>query len=146
MSRWSVDIPGQPPTTNNQHVLRDRRGGLKVRGWSDDYYAYRDKVAQLVQQAKPRRLVLPDYRPRLGQGQLVIEIDLELTRDMDCDNMLKPLLDGIKIGLGTEPKRSRTGTMWIAPIYDDAGFLPRFMSKRVVRDEPRVILTLSEAG
>jgi hypothetical protein len=105
MSRWSVDIPGQPPTTNNQHVLRDRRGGLKVRGWSDDYYAYRDKVAQLVQQAKPRRLVL-----------------------------------------GTEPKRSRTGTMWIAPIYDDAGFLPRFMSKRVVRDEPRVILTLSEAG
>lgn len=142
MSEWSVTIPGQPLTINDQHELH-WIGGRPRRSWSRVFYAYRDTVAVLVQQAKPRDWEPPLYQPKLGKGLLVVEIDMLLTRDIDCDNTLKPLLDGLKVGLGTKVARTRTGKPRVVPAFDDDGFLPRFMSKQVIKNaEPVVTLTL----
>lgn len=141
MSSWSVTIPGQPPSVNE---LRSHIVGKNYRpAWSDAFYAYRNEVCTLVQIAKPRDWRPPEYRPKLGEGMLVIEIALELDRDMDADNILKPLLDGVKYGLGTMVVYARkSGNPRVAPIYDDSGFLPRFLSKKTGVKKPQVHLTI----
>lgn len=144
--RWSAFIPGQPLSINDQRETHLIRGVRRI-AWSDAFYAYRDMVAREVQAVRPRHWRAPEYLPKLGTGLLVIELDLCLSNDMDCDNLLKPLLDGVKVGLGTQIARTRTGRMVLKPVFDDIGFLPRFMSKRVVGRKGKdvgITLTFSE--
>ncbi len=140
---FTVAVSGQPPSVNRLtelHLIR----GTRQRAWSDEFYAYRDMVARLVQQAKPKAWVMPHYRPKEGKGLLIIEIDLQLKRDIDCDNILKPLLDGVKTGLGTHVVEGRKGPR-VVPIYDDAGFLPRFVRKVSGVEDPGVFLRIRHA-
>jgi len=139
---WSVHIPGQPLSINDQAELHTIHGSTR-RAWSEAFYTYRDAVSVYVQQAMPRSWQPPTYQPKLGRGFLAIEIDLALTRDMDCDNMLKALLDGVKIGLGVQTVQTRMGGVRLKPIYDDIGFLPRFMSKRLVGKKGKAGVTLT---
>lgn len=141
---FSVVIPGQPPSINRLHELHTIRG-MRQRAWSAEFYAYRDMVSRMVEQAKPRDWKPPEYLPKQGLGLLVIEIDLHLKHDLDADNILKPLIDGIKVGLGTHVVYARKSKIpRVAPVYDDSGFLPRFMSKRTSAKVPRVELMIRE--
>ena len=136
-----VTIPGQPPSVNRLTELHNVRG-VRQKAWSAEFYEYRDLVTSLVQRAMPRGYVLPAYLPKQGTGMLVIEIWLLLARDMDCDNILKPLLDGVKLGLGTKVVTTRRKGPHLVPIYDDAGFLPRFIAKRSGVKDPQVYMRI----
>lgn len=134
---WSVTIPGQPVTFDMAYKtgkLALKRGGRPVLNedmtqryvhrpiLTDEARGWRDTVEMLSRLAKPSR-----WTPT---GQLRVEIDLRLAHDIDADNTLKLVLDGLARGIN----------------YNDRYFLPCVRSKTTGRkvSEACVIITVED--
>jgi hypothetical protein len=120
--RWGFAIPGQPVSWNDGYeiglVRRTGRAG-RLRLGSDGSIierrtiikteaakAYTDLVTLLARTARPR-----DWKP---DGLVVVELAYYLGADIDCDNVMKFINDGIERATGVNDK-------W---------YLPRAMSKQ----------------
>lgn len=123
-------VPGQPPSVNHTHVsaLELRRDGttaqkrVKVQRAAE----YIRLVWLSVLEVKPRGWSAPPYEPEKGHGMIVIDIWLFLRGEVDADNTLKCLMDGVKHALGV----------------DDNRFLPRFQGKSTKNREARVEMAI----
>jgi Holliday junction resolvase RusA-like endonuclease len=91
---WSVDIPGQPPTTNHLYVRV--RGDWNKMAKAPGVAAYQDTAVMLTRLAKP-----PGFKV---DGQLRIAFAFYLRRDADCDNLMKAIQDSIAIALDTNDR------------------------------------------
>lgn len=119
--RWRLTIPGQPVSWNAAYrigvgVRTGSRGRIRLRGddpatfrkiiKTDEAVAYTNMVATLARAARPSR-----WSP---EGFVVIEYRLFLGRDVDADNVMKLVDDGLELATGV----------------DDKWFLPRAISKQ----------------
>lgn len=125
-----VLVPGQPPSVNHTHVnaFLDRADGTQARKRVKGARAaeYIKLVWGSVLEMKPRGWTAPPYEPKEGKGMIVINIWLFLRGEVDADNTLKCLMDGVKLGLGVDDKR----------------FLPRFQHKSTGNRQARVELEI----
>lgn len=137
---WGFVVPGQPVSWNQAYeigkVPRTRdHGRLVVDKWgrplearkivkTDAAKVYTETVIRLAAEARPSH-----WRP---EGFIVVEFHYFLGRDVDCDNVMKLVNDGLKAAIEV----------------DDRWFLPRAMSKTIgLRPQHRrVVVLVSEAG
>jgi Holliday junction resolvase RusA-like endonuclease len=91
---WSVDIPGQPPTTNHLYVRV--RGNWNKMAKAPGVAAFQDTVILLARQAKPSGFRVTD--------QIKISFAFYLKRDADCDNLMKATLDALAHALDCNDK------------------------------------------
>ena len=134
--RWDCVIPGQPVSHNDSIKmgrLAVQRKGRQV--YNEDgtpktiirpiktaqAQQYQQDAQLLLQAAKPSR-----YQPT---GQLRVTFDIELAKNMDSDNIIKPLLDALKRAID----------------YDDIHFLPCVRSKAYGVGHPFVLMTIEDA-
>jgi len=127
--RWSVEIPGQPPSVNKMYragtgtiVRAGREVTVPTISKRADVAKYQMDAMLLIRSAKPSR-----WKP---EGQIRIEYAFYLHRDADGDNLLKALNDAIEAAIGV----------------NDRWFLPCVTSKETgipIRDA-RVVLTLDD--
>jgi hypothetical protein len=89
-----------------------------------DVETYQNLVTLLVREARPSF-----WRP---DGQIIVEYEFELFRDIDCTNTIKVIEDAVQTALRPEDPRY------------DRRFLPRAMSKTTGSRSPRVVLTLED--
>ena len=97
--RFFVSIPGQPVSVDHAYKtgsvwIVDRSGNRRsVRRpiITDEAVAWRDTVLTLVRLAKPSKWK--------AEGQIRISIGLYLSRNIDDDNTLKLIYDGIAAAL-----------------------------------------------
>lgn len=137
--RWGFVVEGQPVSWNSAYrvgmVRRTGRGGrlrLDALGRpvdkrtivkTDEAKAYVDLVTYRARRAVPR-----DWSPI---GLVVIELYYYLGRDVDCDNVMKLVDDGIQAATGV----------------NDQWFLPRAMSKTTgLRPNERRIEVIVDDG
>lgn len=136
-------IPGQPPSMNrlyeNAYAFDGQGKRYMGRKKIHEVEMYQLVAMNACQRAKPA-LWEPrmPYQPKLGLGLIVIELAFVLARDIDCDNAQKALLDAIKFGLGTRVQHFKRSGPKVVPIYDDARFLGRAMSKQTGSKDPHV--------
>lgn len=130
-------VPGQPPSWNHQYQ-QGRVGYRRTIFKSEAAVAYQDFVERACAKAIPPGWKPPQYRPKEGEGLLVVEFYFHLKQDIDCDNMMKALNDAIALGLGWHPYRTKHGKLLRKPNYDDRGFLSRAMYKITGVKEPFV--------
>lgn len=125
MSWWRFDIPGQPPSWNASYkIVRQYRDGsvpfhtlAKKQGVID----YQQAAKLIIRSAMPSR-----WSPT---GQVRVFYWLYLSRDMDCDNIMKAIHDSIQAATGVDDKR----------------FLPCVVTKEVVqKSKAKVRVVVSE--
>jgi hypothetical protein len=107
---WGLTVPGQPLSWNAAYRIgvKNRpggRGSYRTIIKTDDAVAYTDMVAMLAKVARPS-----GWHP---EGLIVVEYRLYLGRNVDSDNVMKLIGDGLQGGTG----------------ISDEWFLPRAMSK-----------------
>lgn len=134
---WSFTVPGQPVTFDHAYKtgkLALKRGGRPVFNedmtqrfvhrpiLTEEAKTWRDSIQMLARLAKPSR-----WKP---SEQLAVTIDLRLAHDIDADNVLKLILDGLALGID----------------YNDRHFLPCVRSKTTGRTVAQacVIITVEE--
>lgn len=113
---WQVVIPGQPPSVNHMYARGNPRRPVRKTANAE---AYQAAATLIVRTTRPSGWAYTE-------GYIRLMYDLELQRDMDCDNVLKALNDAIAIGLGV----------------NDKVFLPCVRSKEVGVKHPQVIVTV----
>jgi Holliday junction resolvase RusA-like endonuclease len=122
---WTVTIPGQPVSGNHANKIGRgfRRGGIAYPKMvkTTEAAAYQMGAAMIVRAARPSAW-------RWNGGQVVVEYRMFLTRDADCDNVMKVCDDAIFPALDINDKYA----------------LPRAMSKEIVKSNPRVEVTILE--
>lgn len=120
--RWSFVIEGQPLSWNaayrigtfNRRAYNRAAHDVRTIIKTDEAVAYTDLATVRAREKKP-----PGWAPK---GFVVVEFKYYLGRDVDCDNVMKLVNDGIE---------SATGV-------DDRWYLPRAMSKETgLRPEQR---------
>jgi hypothetical protein len=119
--RWSVNIPGQPWSGNHAN---ERNAGNRQMHKKPEVAAYQALVTMLTREARPTF-----WRP---QGQVIVEYEFYLFRDIDCTNAIKVIEDAVALALRPEDR-----------LYDRR-FLPRAMSKVTGIRNARVIVTLED--
>jgi hypothetical protein len=136
---WRLTIPGQPVSWNAAYRIgtgtrTGTHGRLRLRGEApatfrkiiktDEAVAYTATVARLAAVARPSRWEPP--------GFVIVEFRLFLGRDVDADNVMKLVDDGLEIATGVNDK-------W---------YLPRAMSKvwGLRPNERRVELVVSDGA
>lgn len=134
---WRVELPGQPPTVNRayepQTAYRRTKDGSSVPytriGKSEQYLAYKAGATQIAKTARPS-----GWHWCGGFVRLVYRF--YLSRDADCDNLLKAIDDALAAAIAYND-----------PLFNDRWFLPMVFSKRVVKDhEARVEITVIQEG
>ncbi len=119
--RWGVIVPGQPWSGN--HAYARNKGGWGVHK-KPEVEAYQTHVTLLVREARPAH-----WRP---EGQIIVEYDFFLARDIDCTNAIKVIEDAIATALRPEDR------------FYDRRFLPRAMVKEVGVKDPYIRLMLED--
>lgn len=97
--RFFVSIPGQPVSLDHAYKtgqvwITDRSGAQRqIRRpiITDEAVTWRNTVQMLVQNAKPSKWK--------AEGQIRITLELYLATNIDADNVLKLVFDGIAAGL-----------------------------------------------
>ena len=117
--RWGVLIPGQPWSGNHMYQGYGRR-----RHKRPEVEAYQAEITLRVREARPSY-----WRP---DGQIVVEYDFMLARDIDCTNSIKVIEDAVALALRPEDR------------FYDRRFLPRAMSKTVGVADPAVRIMLDD--
>lgn len=113
---WRFEIPGQPPSWNDSYRIvrqyRATRTGTRVP------YHTLAKKQNVVDYQTAARLIIRSAMPSgwSPPGQVRVLYWLYLSRDMDCDNIMKAIHDAIQMATGVDDKR----------------FLPCVMTKEVV--------------
>ena len=102
MTKWSFEIPGQPPSVNNMYVQTILRRGVNappIRSMKKDerVAAYQVAATFIARSSRPR-----GWKPT-GE-QIRLTYDFSLQRDADADNLLKALNDAIAYALGVNDK------------------------------------------
>jgi Holliday junction resolvase RusA-like endonuclease len=115
--KWAVTVWGQPPTTNKMYSAKMRsvwRDGVRYNTpqmvKNKNVEDYQTKAVQQIRVAKPT-----GWKPT---GQIRIKLKAFLSRNIDGDNLQKPLLDAVKVAIG----------------LDDMMFLTCLISKEVVKN------------
>jgi Holliday junction resolvase RusA-like endonuclease len=115
---WRFTVPGQPPSVNHSYkiVRLRRRDGTSYQrfGKISKVADYQEMVAYMARAAQPMGWV--------PEGLIRVRYWMYVSRDIDCDNVLKAINDGLKWGLGVDDKR----------------FLPCVVEKHTKEKEPRV--------
>lgn len=122
---WTFEIPGQPPSWNASYKIvrkyRDDRVPFHTLAKKPDVIAYQVAAKMIISAAKPSRWVPP--------GQVRIFYWLYLSRDIDCDNIMKAIHDSIQA----------------ATLVDDKRYLPCVVMKEIVpKSKARVVVVVSE--
>lgn len=136
-SRFVVDLPGQPPSWNKTYRIirlaaKDRNGQpvLRPDGSLKKYSTmkktaavadYQTMAGFLINAAKPS-----DFKP---EGSLYVLYEMFLTRNIDCDNVMKAIDDTLARCLE----------------IDDNRFLPVAMLKETGSKDPHVRLVILDA-
>jgi len=98
---WKFSVPGQPPSVNHSYrVIRLRRkdGSTYQRlGKISKVADYQEMVAYLARAARPS-----SWEP---EGLIRVRYWMFVKRDIDCDNVLKAINDGLKWALDIDDKR-----------------------------------------
>lgn len=127
---WAVVIPGSPGAINRAyrvvefgprcpHCGRGKPGMAKNEGVE----TWQTEVAYRTRAARPS-----GWQP---ERRVIIEIEFWMAKaGRDADGPLKPLLDGVAVGLGV----------------NDKIFLPRVMLNEVDRVSPRTIVRIDNAA
>lgn len=123
-SRWTVVIPGDPPSGNHAYKIGRgyRRGGIAYPKIikTAEAEAYQQAAALCVRTAKPTGW-------EWDGSMLVVEYRFYLGRDVDCTNAIKVIEDAVFPAIGVNDKYA----------------LPRAMSKeKVPAAEARVEVTI----
>jgi Holliday junction resolvase RusA-like endonuclease len=126
VTKWSFEIPGQPPSVNNMYtqiILRRGVSAVPIRSVKKDEHvaAYQVAASLIARSAKPR-----GWTP--NGGQIRIYYDFELRRMADADNLLKALNDAIAKALNV----------------DDKVFLPCVRSKTTGSKDPKVVVEIDD--
>jgi hypothetical protein len=124
--RFFVSIPGQPVSVDHAYKtgqvwVTDRSGAQRqIRRpiLTDEAKSWRRDVQLLVQNAKPSKWK--------AEGQIRVTLDLYLFRNIDSDNTLKLIFDGVAAGIG----------------LNDRDFLVCVRSKVLGEREPHVELEI----
>jgi Holliday junction resolvase RusA-like endonuclease len=124
--RWLFEIPGQPPSWNASYrIVRKFRSGkvpYHTLAKTQKVIDYQAGAKLIIQAAKPS-----GWRPK---GQVRIYYWLYLSKDMDCDNIMKAIHDVIEMATGV----------------DDMRFLPCVMEKTVVpKRDAKVVVAVVDA-
>ena len=128
---WRFEIPGQPPSWNASYKIvrkyRTTTTGKKVPfhtlAKEKPVIEYQDGARLIIQAAKPSRWA-PDWQVRVYYWFF-------LSRDMDCDNIMKAINDSIEQATGVNDKR----------------FLPCAMMKVIVpKAQAKVRVTIVDPG
>jgi len=98
--KFSVVLPGQPPSANRQY--KRRAGGLEM-ARRPEVTAYATMVTLLVREARPMGF-LRASPGMIHEGQTRIVYDFYLGRPVDADNMVKIINDAIAQGLGVDDR------------------------------------------
>ncbi len=126
MTKWSFEIPGQPPSVNNMYTQIILRRGVSAPYRSvkkdSNVAAYQVGATWLTKSARPR-----GWKPTPGK-QIRVMLDFELKRDADCDNLMKALLDAIAMALDV----------------NDRVFLPCTRSKTIGSKDPKVRVEIDD--
>jgi len=122
---WTFEIPGQPPSWNASYKIvrkyRDGRVPYHTLAKKDDVVAYQNAAKMIIGAARPSR-----WAP---EGQVRVYYFLYLSRDIDCDNIMKAIHDSIQAATGVDDKR----------------YLPCVVSKEIVpKPMARVRVIVSE--
>lgn len=146
---WSFTVPGQPVSWDAAYrtgTMPVKRRGVAVLNedmtprmirrpiLTDEARAWRDAVVMLARLAKPSRWKPRGHLGRAGHSdtcqQIRLVVDLRLAADMDDDNALKLLRDGLAEAID----------------YDDIHFLTYTQSKTFGRSpyEACVIVTVED--
>lgn len=126
MTRWSFEIPGQPPSVNNMYtqIILRRGADAPFRSVKKDskVAAYQVTATYITKISRPRGWTVAP-----GQ-QLRVYLDFQLARDADCDNLMKALLDAIAVALNV----------------NDRTFLPCTRSKTTGSKDPKVTVEIDD--
>lgn len=119
-------VPGQPVSWNAAYRVRRQYDGEKmVRGLfkTEDAEAYQDSVRYIARAAKPSSFVPPK------RCRIIVAYDFVLSRDIDCDNLMKLMNDALAEAIGV----------------NDKSFMPVVMSKTVSSKNPYTLVTVYDA-
>lgn len=117
--RWAVVVPGQPWSGNHMYEGYGRNKHKR-----EDVETYQNHVTLLVREARPSF-----WRP---DGQIIVEYEFYLFRDIDCTNAIKVIEDAVATALRPEDPRY------------DRRFLPRAMFKETGHRDAHVRITLED--
>lgn len=127
MTKWTFEIPGQPPSVNNMYtqIILRRGANAPYRSVKKDsaVAAYQVGATYIARSSRPR-----GWKPN-GQ-QIRVSLDFQLKRDADCDNLMKALLDAIAIALDV----------------NDRVFLPCTRSKTIGSKDPKVLVEIDDGS
>ena len=128
MTKWTFEIPGQPPSVNNMYtqiILRRGVSAPPIRSVKKDdkVAAYQVTASYISKLSKPRGWTA-------SGGPIRLTYEFFLKRDADADNLLKALNDAIAKSLNV----------------NDRVFLPCVRSKTVDGKEknPRVLVEIDD--
>ena len=129
---WRIVVPGQPPSVNHAYSISTKY--RRTKGGADVPYASMSKDPGVVAYQHAAGLVTGVAKPsgwKWQGGFIRLVYRFYLSRDADCDNLLKMLNDAIAAKIDV----------------NDRWFLPMVMSKRVVKPhEARVEVTVIQDG
>jgi Holliday junction resolvase RusA-like endonuclease len=116
---WSFTVPGRAPSVNHMYLAGRTYGSRRK---APGVEAWQAQVSLIVKSARPSGWV--------ATGQVRLVFDFYLSRDADCDNLLKAIQDAIAPALGV----------------NDSIFLPCVRSKtKVPTKQERIEVTVSNA-
>lgn len=116
---WRFSLDGQPPSVNHSYQL------IRLRRKDGSSYQRLGKLAKVANYQEYVRLVALQARPKAWEPtepMIRIRYWMHVQRDIDCDNVLKAINDGLK---------------WALDI-DDRRFLPCVVEKTTKNKNPRV--------
>lgn len=124
---WRFEIPGQPPTWNDSYkiVKRYRAGKVPFHTLAkkDKVIKWQEDATLIIRSAKPSR-----WKP---EWHIRVYYWFYLSKDMDCDNMLKAVNDAIEMATGVDDKR----------------YLPCVVMKEIVpKKDAKIKVTVADPG
>lgn len=125
VSWFEFVMPGQPPSWNHMYRWGTKKVDgreIRVQVKTDEASLYQAQLTMLCRAAKPS-----GFRP---EGEIVVVYDMDLARDLDCDNVLKAVNDALAVALEVNDKR----------------FLPAVRRKRVGSKDPQLLIGIYDGA
>lgn len=131
MKVWRFEVPGQPPTWNGSYKIVKRHRSTATGGQVPFHtLAKKDAVIKWQQDAT---LIIRAAKPSGWAPEWPIRVFywFYLSRDIDCDNIMKAVNDAIEMATGV----------------DDMRYLPCVVMKKVVpKPEARIVVQIEDPG